>query len=107
MRALDAAWRAGIAAMTNAGARLILDLGMLDGGDAQTRWREVLRGQNLLWVAVKCDAEVASAREAARGEGVLGTTAAQALSVHRGVVYDFEVNTTATTAEACAQAVAD
>jgi chloramphenicol 3-O phosphotransferase len=107
VRALEVAWRSGIAAMAKAGAGLILDLVMLDGAAAQNRWRDVLRGESVFWVAVKCDPEVASAREAARGDRIAGTAAAQAMSVHRGVAYDFEVDTTTTAAKACARAIAD
>ena len=49
---------------------------------------------------------VAVGRELARGDRVQGMAAKQAEPVHRGVVYDLEVDTTHTEALACAQIIA-
>lgn len=67
-RTLDAAWADGIAAMARAGARIVVDDVFLGGPESQRRWRKALEGLDVLWVGIRCDAEVAAAREIARGD---------------------------------------
>ncbi|WUD76594.1 chloramphenicol phosphotransferase CPT [Streptomyces sp. NBC_00510] len=105
-RALDEAWTAGIAAMARAGARVVVDEVFLGGPASQERWRRALDGLEVLWVGVRCAPEVAAGREIARGDRVAGMAAAQAEAVHRGVVYDIEVDTTRMESMECARAVA-
>jgi chloramphenicol 3-O phosphotransferase len=105
-RALEAAWIAGIAAMVRAGARIIVDEVFLGGAASQHRWAMALAGLEVLWVGVRCDAEVAAGREVARGDRVGGMAASQADQVHQGVGYDLEVDTTHTEAIDCARQIA-
>lgn len=105
-RELEDAWTEGVTAMARAGARIIVDEVFLSGAAGQRRWSERLRGLGVLWVGVRCEPEVAAGREAARGDRVVGMAAAQAELVHRGVVYDLEVDTTRTEAMACARTIA-
>jgi chloramphenicol 3-O phosphotransferase len=105
-RALEAAWMAGIAAMARAGARIIIDEVFLGGTDSQRRWREALDGLDVLWVGVRCDADVAAGRELGRGDRIGGMAASQAVLVHQGVGYDMEVDTTRTEAQECALVIA-
>ena len=105
-RTLEAAWIAGIAAMANAGARIIVDEVFVGGAASQQRWKNALGTLPVLWVAVRCDATVAAGRELARGDRIIGMAASQAALVHRGIVYDLQVDTTHTEALECAQAIA-
>ncbi len=105
-RKLEAAWREGVAAMARAGARIVVDDVFLGGATSQERWQKALGGLDVLWVGVRCESTVAAGREAARGDRVQGMAAAQAEMVHRGVVYDLEVNTTHTESLDCARAIA-
>ena len=105
-RALQAAWMEGVAAMAWAGARVIVDEIFLGGAVSQQRWQKVLTGLDVLWVAVRCDGAVAAGRELARGDRIQGMAVSQAEVVHRGVVYDLEVDTTHTEALVCARAIA-
>lgn len=105
-RAIQEAWMAGVAATVRAGARVIVDEVFLGGGGSQQRWQRALEGLDVLWVAVRCDGEVATGREMARGNRVTGMAARQADLVHRGVAYDFEVDTTNTESLDCARAIA-
>lgn len=105
-RALEAAWRTGVAATVRAGARVIVDDVFLGGAESQQRWQGTLDGLDVLWVAVRCDGDVATGRELARGNRVTGMAALQADLVHRGVVYDVEVDTTHTESLDCARAIA-
>jgi chloramphenicol 3-O phosphotransferase len=105
-RTLEAAWMVGIAAMAGAGARVILDEVFLGGAVSQQRWEKALGRLEVLWVAVRCDSAVAAGRELARGDRIPGMAVSQAEVVHRGVVYDLEVDTTHTEALACAQIIA-
>ncbi len=105
-REAEAAWMAGVAAMARAGAGVILDDVFLGGAASQHRVRVALEGLDVLWVGVRCDPEVAEARERGRPDRVPGMAALQAEVVHEGVVYDLEVDTTAGTAADCARAIA-
>lgn len=105
-RALDEAWAIGVAAMARAGARVVVDEVFLGGPASQDRWRRALDGLEVLWVGVRCAPEVAAGRETARGDRVAGMAAAQAEAVHRGVVYDLEVDTTHTESMECARIIA-
>jgi chloramphenicol 3-O phosphotransferase len=105
-RMLEAAWTEGIAAMVRAGARIILDDVFLGGAASQQRWKQALDTLQVLWVGVRCDSAVAAGREIARGDRVIGMAASQAETVHQGVVYDLQVDTTHTEALECARAIA-
>jgi chloramphenicol 3-O phosphotransferase len=105
-RALEAAWMAGIAAMAQAGAHVILDEVFLGGPASQQRWQSALGPLPVLWVGVRCDREVVAAREIARGDRILGMAASQADLVHEGMVYDLEVDTGQIEALECARIIA-
>jgi len=105
-RGLEAAWIEGIAAMARAGARIILDEVFLGGAASQRRWRNALGALPVLWVGVRCEAEVAAAREMARADRIAGMAASQAELVHQGVAYDLQVDTTHAEALDCARAIA-
>jgi chloramphenicol 3-O phosphotransferase len=55
-----------------------------------------LDGLSVFWVGVHCDAKVATGREIARGECIVGGAASQATKVHEGVSYNLEIDTTST-----------
>ena len=105
-RRLEAAWITGIAAMAGAGARIIVDEVFLGGTASQQRWKNALDPLPVLWVGVQCAAAVAAGREIARGDRPIGMAASQADMVHRGIVYDLQVDTTHTEALECARAIA-
>lgn len=105
-RELEAAWREGVAAMARAGARVIVDDVFLGGAASQQQWQKALSGLDVLWVGVRCGSAVAAGREIARGDRAQGMAALQADMVHRGVVYDLEVDTTHTESLECARTVA-
>nr|WP_246485875.1 chloramphenicol phosphotransferase CPT family protein [Kribbella qitaiheensis] len=92
--------------MARAGARIIFDDVFLGGAESQQRTRAQLDGLDVLWVGVRCDPETAAARELARGDRTAGMAALQAEIVHKGVTYDFEVDTTTTDALTCADTIA-
>ncbi len=103
---LDEAWSRGVAAMVRAGARVIVDDVFLGGATSQARWRMALDGLAVLWVGVRCDPLVAEGREVARGDRVSGMARLQAETVHQGVTYDLEVDTTHQEAFDCARRIA-
>ncbi len=105
-RRLDMAWSQAIATMVRAGTRIIVDEVFLGGPASQKRWREALEGVPVLWVGVRCDASVATARESSRGDRPPGMAASQATLVHEGVTYDLEVDTSVTDTRKCAQIIA-
>ena len=105
-QAAESAWMAGIAAMARAGARVIIDDVFVSGVAARDRWQAALAGASVLWVGVRCDPAVATAREASRGDRVTGMAALQSESVHAGITYDLEVDSSASSAVECAQRIA-
>jgi chloramphenicol 3-O phosphotransferase len=105
-RRLDDAWAQGMAALGRAGARLVIDEVFLGGPASQARWQGALAGLDVLWVGVRCDPDVAAAREAARGDRTAGMARLQADLVHRGVRYDLEVDSGRFSTAQCAALVA-
>ncbi len=105
-RTLEAAWIEGVAAMVRAGARVIVDEVFLGAAASQQRWQRALAGLPVLWVGVRCASAVAAGREVARGDRVVGMAVSQADLVHRGVIYDLEVDTTHAESMECARVVA-
>ncbi|MFF1398232.1 chloramphenicol phosphotransferase CPT [Streptomyces sp. NPDC058287] len=105
-RELEAAWMRGVAATAGAGARVVIDDVFLGGGESQLRWQKALGTLDVLWVGVRCDSEVAAGREIVRGDRAQGMAASQAETVHRGVAYDLEVDTTHTESLQCARTIA-
>ncbi|AVT28735.1 chloramphenicol phosphotransferase CPT [Plantactinospora sp. BC1] len=103
---LQHAWLVGIAAMARAGARIILDEVFLGGAASQERTRGYLTDLDVLWVGVRCAADVAAGREIARGDRVIGMAVSQAEIVHRGVRYDVEVDSGRTESLDCARTIA-
>lgn len=104
---LELAWMAGVAAMARAGARIIVDDVFLSGSIARDRWETALEGLVVLWVGVRCDPAVAAARERSRCDRIAGMAALQAESVHVGITYDIEVDTSATSVRECAKRIAE
>jgi chloramphenicol 3-O phosphotransferase len=105
-RALEAAWMNGVAAMVDAGARVIVDDVFLGGAASQQRWQKAVGERVVLWVGVRCEAAAAAGREVARGDRVQGMAASQADAVHDGVFYDLEVDTTHSESLVCARTIA-
>ncbi|MEV7551291.1 chloramphenicol phosphotransferase CPT [Amycolatopsis sp. NPDC089917] len=105
-RRLEDAWMTGVAAMARAGARVIVDDVFLGGVATQQRWHAALASIEVLWVGVRCDRAVAAEREAVRRDRIAGMAEIQAEVVHRGVVYDLEVDTGVKEALACAREIA-
>lgn len=106
-REVASAWMAGLAAMARAGTRIIYDDVFLSGAESQERLLTHLADLSVLWVGVHCDAEVATGREIARGDRVVGGVASQSTRVHEGVTYNVEVDTTSTESLECARTIAE
>jgi chloramphenicol 3-O phosphotransferase len=104
-RGAQTGWYEGLGAMARVGTSLIIDEVFLDGGNSQARLRIALEGLPVLWVGVRCQGEVAEARELQRSDRHIGLARDQAERVHRGVVYDVVVDTSATAPDTCAMAI--
>lgn len=92
-RRLFAAYRRTAATWARAGLNVLVDEVVLDD-EARRDWTEALDGVPAAWVAVRCDPEVADARERARGDRMLGMAHGLSDVVHHGVDYAFEIDTT-------------
>ncbi len=95
--------RRAVAAMAAAGNNLIVDDVMLD--DTAADYREVLAPFEVSWVGVFAPLEVLEARERQRGDRLIGLARWQFNRVHRGLVYDLEVDTGDAPPAACARMV--
>lgn len=101
-------WRAAMRSLVEAGADVIIDEVFLEGGRDQQRWRHTFQGMRVSWVGIRCDLEVAAAREAARGDRVHNLARAQSDIVHQGVHYDVVVDSTSLTpVESARRLIAD
>jgi chloramphenicol 3-O phosphotransferase len=96
------AWRRMVRAAVDAGQRVIVDDVFLDPGQYDD-WAEVLRGCDAVLVGVHCDLAELQRREAVRGDRELGQALWQFERAHAQGPYDFEIDTTAMSAEACAR----
>ena len=54
--------------MAHAGAKLIVDEVFLEGAGSQARLAAALDGLTVVWVGVRCDTDVAEARETTGGQ---------------------------------------
>jgi chloramphenicol 3-O phosphotransferase len=106
-RQLEHAWYQGLAAIARDDVGVIIDEVFLGGRESQDRLRSALSGLRVVWVGVRCDLEVAAAREVARPERTEGMASSQAMIVHEGVQYDLQVDTTTNSALDCATTIAD
>jgi chloramphenicol 3-O phosphotransferase len=106
-RAVQDIWYDALAALASRGAFVILDEVLLAGGAGQRRLQAAIGGLDVLWAGVHCDPLVAAEREAARPGRVQGMARSQAVAVHAGVAYDIEVDTTSSSALACARRIAE
>jgi chloramphenicol 3-O phosphotransferase len=105
-RQLEHAWLRGLAAIARDDVGVIVDQVFLDGRESQDRLRSALSGLRVVWVGVRCDLEVAVAREVARLGRTQRMASSQAMIVHEGVQYDLQVDTTTNIALECATAIA-
>ena len=55
------------------------------------------QGLEVVWVGIRCSAEVAEDRNRVRGDRFLGLARAQTAMVHLHTRYDFEIDTTTRT----------
>ena len=104
-RRAEDAWYKGLAAIARCGAGLIIDEVFLGGRASQDRLAEALSELTVLWVGVRCDPDVAAAREGERPDRTVGMARLQAEQVHNGVVHDLVVDTTRASSEECARIV--
>jgi len=91
-------------AFLSAGQNVLADTGFYTPALLATCVRE-LAGERVWLVGVHCGVEELERRERARGDRQIGLAKEQEATLHRGVVYDIEVDTTVTSAEACALAI--
>jgi chloramphenicol 3-O phosphotransferase len=97
--------RRSVAALAAAGNDLIVDDVML--GDEMAEYDALLAGFAVHKVGVLAPLDVLEAREAARGDRLIGLARWQIGRVHAGRSYDLEVDSAANTPERCARLIAE
>lgn len=105
-RRLMYAYRRSVRELARSGINVIVDEVLL-GEEEWLDWCEALDGLAPVWVALRCDLEVAVARESARGDRAIGLVRGQADTVHRFPAYHLELDTTATPVAGIAQQLSD
>jgi len=95
------AWRRMVRAGVDAGQRFIIDDVWLTPAD-RPDWAAALAGLDVVFVGVRCDLDELLRRELARGDRGIGQALSQQKTVHSFGGYDLKVDTTATSAQACA-----
>jgi chloramphenicol 3-O phosphotransferase len=96
-RRVLSAYRRSVAEIARAGLNVLVDDVTIEEHEWE-EWCAVLAGLHPVWVALRCDAGVAMAREAARGDRARGLVRGVVDLVHRFPVYDLELDSTATSA---------
>jgi len=102
--------RHAVATLAAAGNNVIVDeviFGDVDTeyGNAVAEYRSLLAPYDFHTVGVFAPLEVIEAREAQRGDRHIGLARGQYDLVHRGMVYDLEVDAAANSPEVCAKAI--
>ncbi len=102
--------RHAAAAMAGQGNNLIIDevfFGDRDNGfcNPVAEYRRLLAPYSLKMVGVFAPLDVIEAREAARGDRMIGMARWQFNEVHHGMRYDLEVDSSAASPEACAEQI--
>lgn len=98
--------RHAVAAMAAQGSNLIVDEVMV-GPEKGRDYRILLSGFDLRLVGLFAPLHVLEARERERGDRAIGLARWQFDRVHRGMAYDLEIDTAATTPEENAQRICD
>ena len=96
-RQLLRAYQAVVVAVARTGLNVIVDEVLIDK-TSWDDWAGALTGVDVVWVGIRCAAEVAEERNRARGNRFAGLARAQTVTVHQHKVYDFEIDTTTATA---------
>lgn len=97
--------RRAVAALAAEGSNLIVDEVMW--ADEAQDYRVLLSGFDLRFVGLFAPLDLLEARERARGDRELGLARWQHQRVHRTMVYDLEIDTTATSPEQNAERIRD
>jgi chloramphenicol 3-O phosphotransferase len=92
-RQLLRAYLGAVVAAARMGLNVLVDEVVIDK-KSWDDWTNLLQGLDVVWVAVRCAPEVAEERNQVRGVRFPGIAAAQAVTSHENVTYDFEIDTT-------------
>jgi chloramphenicol 3-O phosphotransferase len=92
-RRLHAAYHRTVAACAHQGFDVIVDDVCLDELAIED-WRDALVGLDVTWVGLRCDPDVAEARERERGDRAPGLARGLSNVVHRYASYDLELDST-------------
>jgi len=98
--------RHAIAAMAAQGSNLIVDEVMI-GSEKEREYRALLSRFDVRFVGLFAPLGVLEVRERERGDREIGLARWQYARVHRGMIYDLEIDTTETTPLETAQRICD
>lgn len=98
--------RHAVAAMAAQGNNLIIDEVIIQARTAQD-YRDLLQPFDIRFVGLFAPLDILEARERARGDREIGLARGQYGRVHRGIVYDLEVDAAAGAPADCARLIRD
>lgn len=102
---LMAGMRGSVAALARTGNNCIVDDVMLSPSDQQS-YIDYCKGIRLQFVALHAPLDILEQRERARGDRMIGLARWQYMRVHKGMAYDFEIDTSGDKPEAIARSIA-
>jgi chloramphenicol 3-O phosphotransferase len=94
-RRLYAAYHRTVAVCAREGFDVVVDEVAIDEESVRD-WQVALAGLRVTWVGVRCDPDVAEARELARGDRAVGLARGLSAVVHQHAHYDLELDATHT-----------
>jgi chloramphenicol 3-O phosphotransferase len=95
--------RHAVAAMAGQGNNLIVDEVMTEKEAGE--YRLLLQGFEMSMVGVFASLDVLEERERKRGDRMAGLARGQHSRIHKGIVYDLEIDTSNATPEDCAREI--
>ena len=93
-----------VRALAETGHNVIVDI-IFCGQKTYKELTEELEGTNLTIVKLECPVEELERREKERGDRAIGLAKSQIDTIHDGVIYDLNLDTSTTTPEECAQTI--
>jgi chloramphenicol 3-O phosphotransferase len=85
------AYHRAVAAIALGGVNVLVEEVMISS-EEWLDWADALRGLDVTWIGVRCDAEIAAARETARGDRYPGLARGTSELVHAHAEYAFEID---------------
>jgi chloramphenicol 3-O phosphotransferase len=95
-----------VAALALTGHNVVVDT-IFSGKKTYDEFMDVLKNLSVIVVKVTCQIEVLKSREIARGDRTIGLAESQIETIHNGVLYDLEIDTSKYSPQDCVDLILD